>query len=308
MQVRLLSRVFFIHNLNKKMIRNTQFLRIAKKYGAPNLDIDLVEMHPQDAQRILDTNNVKNRDMPMSYAETLAAEDKSGRWLINGDTICFDVNGTLIDGQNRLRKIVILNKPEACIVVKGLPVEAFLVKDNGRMRTAATGLTLSGVQKSMSNNLARAIRLVNAYDKRSLWSSQASQMSNYETVQLAQTRYVGIKESVTFTKNMEKPTWTPKHVIAAAHFIAARIDKISADAFFKQLQTKTGFSARSPGLALLNRLQDYDEKMKKAGGKKVGYKMLNVYLKAWNAYRQGRDITVRSLEFPTEQSDYVQAV
>jgi hypothetical protein len=290
------------------MIRSKEFKQIAAKYGAPDLDIDLVEMTPEDAQMILDTHNTKNRDMPMSYADELAAEDKSGRWVINGDTISFDVSGTLIDGQNRLRKIVILNKPEACIVVKGLPMEAFLVKDNGRNRSAATGLALSGVQKSLSSKLASAVRLVHAYDKQSLWSSQASKMSNYETVELVKTRYTNLAASVTLTRNMNNATWTPHHIIAAAHFIAARIDKTSADAFFTQLKTKTGFSSRSPGLALLNRLQDYDMKMKKAGGKKVGYKMLNVYIKAWNAYRQGKDITSRSLEFPIFPADYVKAV
>lgn len=291
------------------MIRNKEFIRIATKYGAPDLDMDLVEMTPEDAQAILDTHNIKNREVPMSYAETLAAEDKSGRWLINGDTICFDVNGTLIDGQNRLRKIVILKKPEACIVVKGLPEEAFLVKDNGRTRSAAVGLTLAKASpKSTSTKLAAALRLVHAYDKQSLWSSQAAVMSNYETVQLARSQYAGLPASVAFVKGMETPTWTPTHVIAAAHFIASRIDSASANAFFMQLKTKAGFSTRSPGLALLNRLQDYDTKMKKVGGKKVGYKMLNVYIKAWNAYRQGKDITLRSLEFPATPTDYVRAV
>ena len=75
---------------------------------------------PQDAERILKESEKafseaeggfkqrnRRRDTVTAYAEDMAA----GRWKENGETIKFDSEGRLIDGQHRLAAVVKANTP-----------------------------------------------------------------------------------------------------------------------------------------------------------------------------------------------------
>ncbi|WP_460985736.1 ParB N-terminal domain-containing protein, partial [Staphylococcus aureus] len=61
----------------------------------------------------------------------------SGDWKNAGDTIRFDKDGSLIDGQHRLLACVNTNLAQNFLIVYGLDSEVFDVIDNGKGRTNA---------------------------------------------------------------------------------------------------------------------------------------------------------------------------
>lgn len=292
------------------MIRSKEFVALAKAYGVPDLDIDFVEITPEMAETILETKNMNNRPLQTRYAQELVEERRAGRWIVNGSTICFDVDGNLIDGQHRLKQICMSEEAQACIVVKGLPSEAFATKDNNKTRSPATVLGLSGgLKASHSSTAALAIRLLYAYDAGNLKSSQGLKLTPAATLELFNTKYRDIVKSIEFTKGMATRTFTPAHVLAAAHFIFSRQNKPIAETFLQQLATKVNVPEKSPVLALFNRLQAYHNITGPGKPvKKVGHSMLGLYINAWNAYRKGRLITFKALPMPVDREDYERAL
>lgn len=67
----------------------------------------------------------------MQYARQM----REGLWHFNAETIKFDVNGNLLDGQHRLMAIVKSGCAISCLVVRNLPSEVFSTIDRGTIRS-----------------------------------------------------------------------------------------------------------------------------------------------------------------------------
>ena len=102
-----------------------------------------------DIAKLYLQKNTKNRTVTKSRVDAYCEEMKSGNWVCNGDTIRFDINGNLINGQHRLLAIIKSDKPIDILVVEGLPLEAFTTIDTGKMRNAKDVFNIEGVQNSV---------------------------------------------------------------------------------------------------------------------------------------------------------------
>ena len=78
------------------------------------------DVTPQLASSILAEHNTKNRKVLRSHVAALAKNMEEGTWYFNGDTIRFDNDGVLIDGQHRLMAIVKSGCTIPCLFVVGL--------------------------------------------------------------------------------------------------------------------------------------------------------------------------------------------
>lgn len=101
-------------------------------------------------------NNTKNRHISESKVNSYAQEMLNGRWKLNGESISFDKNGVLNDGQHRLRACIKANMPFRCVVVRGTDVDVMDTIDCGKGRSAGDVFIINGVQQS--NNKAAATR------------------------------------------------------------------------------------------------------------------------------------------------------
>jgi hypothetical protein len=88
-------------------------------------------------------NNEGNRSMKKGQLSALGRALTEEKFIVNGDTIRFDVNGRLIDGQHRLNEVIHTDVGFWALVVEGLSVEAADVID-------------VGVQRRLRDSLARA--------------------------------------------------------------------------------------------------------------------------------------------------------
>lgn len=94
----------------------------------------------------IETNRPPKKGRIPGYARDM----KSGKWRLTGEGIKFNKRGELIDGQNRLRAVILADTPVQFAVIYDVDDEAFGVLDSGAMRTAADSLGLPSTVTSIA--------------------------------------------------------------------------------------------------------------------------------------------------------------
>ena len=101
-----------------------------------SISTDIVLVTKSMAQEWLNNFNTNNRKAKRHIVDKYADQMSRGQWVVNGDTICFDITGTLIDGQHRLLAVIKSEVPLRTTVVRNLPLDAFATLDDGSLRSA----------------------------------------------------------------------------------------------------------------------------------------------------------------------------
>lgn len=101
-----------------------------------NVSVKAMVITPEIAQEYL-THNISNRRMDMKAVENYKRIFDKGQFTLSNDAICFGTNGVLLNGQHRLKACCETQKPFMAIVARGLPMESYVVMDNGKNRTAS---------------------------------------------------------------------------------------------------------------------------------------------------------------------------
>lgn len=109
------------------------------------------------AQQYLNTS-LGNRPISKPTVRSYADSMKQGKWMLNGDTITFDVDGHLIDGHHRLNAVIMAEVPVVMSVCRGVDADAFKTKDDGLHRRLSQ---LIGMQKVKNYNAVAAAVLAN---------------------------------------------------------------------------------------------------------------------------------------------------
>jgi len=121
-------------------------------YG--DVRISIVRITPEVAERWLEANT-NNRPLNKRHVGHMANVMTAGDMVFNGETIIFDSNGVLLNGQHRLWGCVESGRWFDSLVVRNVSPEAFDTLDGGRKRTVGELLAMGGEQNS--SNVAAAI-------------------------------------------------------------------------------------------------------------------------------------------------------
>lgn len=119
---------------------------------------------PEKARTYLKKNVHNYRKMSRAVINSYAEDIKNGRWQLNGETIIFDKNGFLMDGQHRLSAIVLANKAADILVVRGVEDDATKI-DIGKRRTDVDILNAEGFECD-ATLIATANIMVNQFSGR----------------------------------------------------------------------------------------------------------------------------------------------
>lgn len=115
--------------------RENAMIRESTTFESAEPSARLMRIPPATAQAWL-ARSAGNRAIRATHVEYLANAIEAGDWLINGDAIRFDGNGSLIDGHHRLHAVVKSGQAIQSIVVTGLCPEArFAIDINNAART-----------------------------------------------------------------------------------------------------------------------------------------------------------------------------
>ena len=141
-----------------------------------NLSVDLVYITPQVAQKYL-SHNTQNRKESPRNVNFLVDQMKKGLFLENGESIVFDVNNNLTDGQHRLMAILKSGIPYHIPVVRGVQKNTMATYDTGKNRSSIDILNLNGFKNA--TNLSALVKLIYKYEtKKSKASGEITKNRN----------------------------------------------------------------------------------------------------------------------------------
>ena len=245
--------------------------------------IELVSPHL--AERWLLTN-LHNRTMKDAAVRRYAADMLAGTWDENGESIKFDSDGHLVDGQNRLRAITLSGVSVRMVIVRGLRPEAQQTIDVGPRRTLADMLKLRGEVSTI--DLAAGITRFWGYQQDPGSSHFGEGPSIHAALDVLRD-HPGLRESVRAAEIPRKAVGLRGSVGIALHYITSTIDAGDAEAFWEKLVSGVDLGPSDP-IYRLRELLIEDRLGSQRTARMSGPRTWALCVKAWNAYREGREV------------------
>lgn len=245
-----------------------------------------VNVTPQLAKRWLAANAENNRLPKKSKIPAYARDMLSGNWNSNtGETIKFNTDGVLIDGQNRLHAVVMAGVPIDFDVARGLPGTAMAVLDSGSARGGADALKIAGASdRSRTSSVVRWIIMWDAKVPTGSGGGAGFNPTNTEILD----RYS--QDAGMFDAAAKRAgdcqvrglgTGAPAGV---AHYLFARISTEDTYGFFDQYVSGANLPDRSAVLALRNKMA------RSRVDRLTRPEQLALFVRAWNAFRSGKPL------------------
>jgi hypothetical protein len=247
---------------------------------------------PSDATYLLENRNPRNRGLRRRDSANQSRDVGMDNWEINGETVKFDWNGDVLDGQHRLDACRRANKPINTLVVTGLSPEVQATVDIGSRRTHADRLTIAGETNAVA--LASIARRVWAWNEGDL-----SFASNFAPTPAEMAKLIEDHPEIRVSTTIAVETYSawphiPKAVIGATHYVLADIDEDAARLFFQKLRTGAGLEVGHP----IHTLREQAARLSKVTGENGRQKAptfprwVAYVFRAWNAYVEGRSMSI----------------
>ncbi|MET7377919.1 hypothetical protein ABZT08_03695 [Streptomyces sp. NPDC005526] len=252
------------------------------------MHMEVVDVSPQLAMEWL-AHNTNNRPLSKSTVLQLAGQIQRGEWQLTHQGIAFDEDGVLIDGQHRLAAIVKSGITVPLTVTHGVPRTAFTVMDTGRKRTGRDALALAG--EANATHLAAALRGLHLYlhVPNSAWSGGSSVTSNDQLLVLLD-KHPGIRDALHQGISFNRACRITVTAATIGWYVTAEArPDVDQTSWIEGLVTGARLDPGDPRLTLRNTM------LSLAAGRTHrrrddSREHLLYYLKAWNAWVEGRSI------------------
>lgn len=278
------------------------------------------QIDPDTAARLLEGNHL-NREIGPGLVKKMAADMNAGRWLTNGDSIKFDRNGKLVDGQHRLTAVVESGTTLETFVCGGLAPEIFATLDVGKKRTLKDAMKIDGVPNysAAAAAIPWIIRLSSAdpVKNRSHGLKPAELLAFYheraDAIQHAirawvKTRYALDPETGRADKNFRTAggnngagrsfIMAPTGLVIALAYKFGEIDQDRADTFIRywgESSVNPQLSGTSPLGKLAEALAVREADMARIGGRVHDADRMLMAVHAWNAFIRREKLSARTL-------------
>lgn len=259
-------------------------------YGIPvntNLQITTERITPEVAAEML-KHNTRNRHLSSNAKANrgnIYWSMKNDAWWLNGESIKFAVDGTLLDGQHRLDACVRTNMPFTTVVVRGISEKAQALMDCGRKRTVSDVLSISGIKNSTVIAAASSI-IINYSLTGEITSSAIASFSREMQINFIRTHEDKLAEAIRTVSDSLR-TIAPYSPLVALAYIMMEDSSDDAKVFFREL------ASDNPTYQEVDALRQYLINYKLKAKKSVDRRTLGaVCIKAWNAYMNGDEIKV----------------
>lgn len=246
-----------------------------------DLTVGFYILTPKTAAFWLKNFNTHNRNMRDRGTNAFALDIHTGGWDLNGDTIRFDTDGTLFDGQHRCSAIVASNTPVPIILVTGLDPIAQDTTDGNMRRTFADALKLAGYTDV--NNVASVTAAVCRWKAGQIRGNTKTNLSIKVLWKVLRDNEPAILNAVKTARRTQGGVPIITSMAGLASFLFHEISPEDHDAFFDKLTTGADLAINDPIYKLRKKLQDDANSKQKL--RKV--EILAFFIKSWNAYRAG---------------------
>ena len=247
------------------------------------MDIQIVEITPQQAQEMLDrSNGFQNRKLKPRLLDKLVRDIQAGEFLLNGESIKVDSKGQVIDGQHRLRACVCAERSIQTLLLQGVATEAYRTVDHGAVRGFADTLRMEGRNNAAA--LAGAVALVWRIENgRVLRSTPSTESESARALDAhpGLESWVRVINSDTVLRRMSGGVVTP----SALFTLFSEIDEELAGSFYERLSEGIGFDGTDDPSFVLRRRLERDAALERRAPR------VNIaawYVKTWNLLRAGK--------------------
>jgi len=248
--------------------------------------------------------NTGNRSISRGTVSKYAQMMKDRVFLMNGEPIIFNGDGTLQNGQHRLEACVQANTAFESLVVHGVSKDAFLTMDQGKKRSFADALSTQDVPNHVA--AAAITRCILAMENRGTPDTTA--MSEWgKPMQWFVDRYHQdaelIQKGVLWAAKLRYDMLVSNSAVGFSYFWAAKHDEEAAELFFDAVHEPFGLNKRDPAMVLHMRLA-------KIGTADIHrlepIEQCAFFIKAFSAFVRNRELGPRQLQWrrfgPTAES------
>ena len=248
----------------------------------------IVTWGPAEAADALATMT-RNRRLSPTKVKQYRNDMLAGRWQFAGESVQFDEEGHLLNGQHRLKALASLEGTAVrlqFLVVRGLPAESQMVMDQVRARQAGQQLQMREVRDA--NTVAAGVRLWLAYDTGLMFRDAKLAQETITTAYIEEwvLGHLDIVEALYQFLRDIKATDAPGSVAYAAALTFWQRNPAATAEFFRTF-AKGAAGESSPITVLDKRLQRHRREGLKISNRDV----LGLYVQAWNAWRRGQSLT-----------------
>ena len=286
--------------MRTEILNRVGYSNVTKKKS--DISVSLVYITPEIAEHYL-SYNTQNRKESVSSISFLTQQMNKGLFIENGESIVFDKNMKLTDGQHRLMAIINSGKSYHIPVVKGVNIKSMATYDTGKNRSAADVLSINGFKNA--NLLSTFIKLINKYEKngskasKPLSYSRDEQLTNQQILNYCKDNYDWLYRIILDVTNIyvksEIKVISKSYFCYMVYMIGGKHPDHNVYEFMKNIYG-------------LNRTQDtatsylYSKLYKSKVNKEPlrFYWVLGMTIKAWNYFIDGNP-SVRFFRFSTEQ-------
>lgn len=270
-------------------------------FGRPLSNSRVIHISPNLAEQWLTDRNKRNRKYSMHNLRKIIAAVRNGEWMLNGETIKFDEDGNLLDGQHRLRAIVETGVTLEIACLFDIDPMSFPTIDNGKSRSGFDIITAAGIEGA-KNQTAGVLARVHAHllGRHAVSDSLNVEMraSNTKILEL-HGRFPEVDRSVEVGLRASKVIGVPTEA-SFVHFVASKIDEFKCNELFEQIISGENLQKGMPAYAIREKMA--------IGRKKMSDKdKLAFLIKTWNAFfRRDKLVMLRfgaTEQFPTFDGD-----
>ena len=247
---------------------------------------ELVDLTPALASEWLGQNH-GNRNLRTRKVANYARDMRNGSWLTSGDSIKFDWNGRMIDGQHRCEAVIDSGATIRVLVVIGLEPGVQSVLDVNVKRSPADALKFNGHTHNVTVIAAMA-RIANARSEgflKSATSSTIPEMTNAEVVDWYEEHPEALNAASLAMRTAKSIGATPS-ALAYCIWVLESINPEQAVEFFTstaEFRTEGKTDPRATLLSAFRRLQENRTALTAA-------LQISLIFRAWNAWRSKKQI------------------
>jgi hypothetical protein len=231
--------------------------------------------------------NTHNRNIRPKHVQALAHAMASGQWALNGESIIFDPNGVLVDGQHRLLAVVESGATIQSVVVRNVDMSTQITVDVGARRAFQDVLKWMG--ETDATNLAAAVRSLHRFKYGDGYSTTSnSDRFTYADLLNTLDQFPGIRQSVDVSRRLRKALPVPAGPMAGLHYLLWELSPLDANAFYDRMADGVELTASDP-IYMLRRAFLNDAK---SNAKFTVRHRLALTIKAWNLWISGEQVKV----------------
>lgn len=239
-----------------------------------------IEVTPELAEKWLGQNH-SNRNLRPALVERYCRDMDAGNWRYTGETITFDSDGRLVDGQHRLSALVEHGEPLLFLVAWDVEPEAQDVMDTGAKRLASDMLSMRG--DPTPKMTGSTVRLIINWQEGAMKTAMSRSMREVTNSEIS--AFIEADDRIgwatTTADALHRSIAARPSVVAFSLWLTGGIELDASAQFHTDIAQMRTAGVGDPRLALLRRLSTADQKNQRWAQITQSF----WFIRSWNAVR-----------------------